>query len=309
MSLGPGFTAWIPIAVILVLVGIPVLAAAVSLRRATSRRRRDDLLAVVGTGASPAAAAAVAGYLARIRRGRRLGMAGGVLATVPLFVTSRPLLVPLAVAAGYLLGVLGSELTVPVPPRGPVRTAQLLVRRARDYVSRAQLAAAAVLAVLVVAAAALLTVRPYPEGLRIACGDGLIGPWYYGWPSAGWRVAAGCVAVAGLASCALVLRRIALRPAVLAGPDATVDQLVRRGSARAAVAASCGLSALTLAALCWSVSALPRPCRADPGLVLLNDLANWAGLGFLVITLAGLMLLDGPVRLRRLRLAQAPPTP
>ncbi|GAA2388883.1 hypothetical protein GCM10010170_100230 [Dactylosporangium salmoneum] len=170
-----------------------------------------------------------AGVLAGLVAGAVVMQTGGSLGRGALFAAP-------AFSACVLAGVLGGELSVR-PAGGPVRTAAVEVRRARDYLprglTRVVATAAAVLAVLLVATTAAGNAddmgRP-GRMLWVACGPDVRegrGPW----PGSYYSVPLAIVVLAGLVAAGAVLHRIAARPRV--GDDDTT----RRRSARAVIAA------------------------------------------------------------------------
>ncbi|MEV5979902.1 hypothetical protein [Streptomyces sp. NPDC052114] len=163
---------------------------------AAARARVDLYARWAGLAAGAAAAWAVAS--------RDDGLGVGILYAIPAF--------GLCAVAGVLLG----DALTP-PPRGPVRSAGLTPRRARDYVPHRVLRflAAQALALVALLAVAAAVAAPDDQGragrsLSATC-QGLtqtVGPWpglFYGAP------VLASLAV-GTAACAWSLRRIARRP-------------------------------------------------------------------------------------------------
>ncbi|WP_055696874.1 MULTISPECIES: hypothetical protein [Streptomyces] len=163
----------------------------------TAARSRVDLCARwAGLAAGAAAAWAVAS--------RDGGLGIGILYAIPAF--------GLCAVAGVLLG----DALTP-PPRGPVRSAGLTPRRARDYVPPrvTRFLAAQALALVALLAVAAAVAAPDDQGragrsLSATC-QGMtetVGPWpglFYGAPV--------LISLAvGTAACAWSLRRIARRP-------------------------------------------------------------------------------------------------
>ncbi|MEU6990040.1 hypothetical protein ABZ953_05175 [Streptomyces sp. NPDC046465] len=163
----------------------------------TAARARADLYA---RWAGLAAGAAVAWAVAS----RDDGLGTGILYAIPAF--------GLCAVAGVLLG----DALTP-PPRGPVRSAGLAPRRARDYVPprMTRLLAAQALALIALLVTAATVASPDDQGragrsLSATCQDmtQTVGPWpglFYGAPVLA-SLAVGTVA------CGLSLRRIARRP-------------------------------------------------------------------------------------------------
>ena len=279
-----GFIWWVPLVALGVVIGIPAAVAAVSSHRGASRRRHRALR--VDDGDAPAAAA-VAGYLARLRRWRSFGLILGVAAALPVAWLVDPRVAGLTVVGGYLLGALTAEATVPVPASGPVRTAELRVRRAVDYVNPALLATDVVLVLVAIAAVPALALRP---GRATCAGVPLPGV-PYDWPALPTRIGAAAVAVGGLAACVVVVRRAARRSRPAEPVDTRVDDRLRQGSARAATVGSFGLPTLVLGLLGASLS-VPA-CGTYDGAATLVHLMNWTGYGLMVLALVSIMFLDG----------------
>jgi hypothetical protein len=181
------------------------------------------------------------------RRWRGAGLAAGIvvaIASVQLGALGRGLLlaVPLC-ALCVLAGVVFGELRISAPA-GPVRTADLQVRRVRSYLPRRLGTAVGIATALLAVVLTLTTAAGSPDDLGRAgrsfarrCSavlSGATGPW----PGSFYALPLGIVVVAGLALAAVALHRVVRRPRQ--GEDPAVDDGLRRQAAEA-VTAACGL--------------------------------------------------------------------
>jgi hypothetical protein len=181
------------------------------------------------------------------RRWRGAGLAAGIIvavASAQFGALGRGLLLAaplcaLCVLAGVVLG----ELRVSAP-EGPVRTAELQIRRVRTYLPRRLTTAVGVATALLVVVLALTTTTGSPDDLGRAgrsfarrCSavlSGGTGPW----PGSFYALPLAVVVVAGLLLAAFALHRVVQRPRQ--GEDPAVDDGLRRQAAEA-VTAACGL--------------------------------------------------------------------
>lgn len=102
----------------------------------TDDERATFLLTEAGLPVDPATMSMATDYLRRTRRGRLFGLISGIAlgTSLPAAAGQAMLALPL-VPAGYLLGVLVSELLTPLPARSAVRSAELRPRRRADLLS------------------------------------------------------------------------------------------------------------------------------------------------------------------------------
>jgi hypothetical protein len=186
-------------------------------------------------------------YLRRTKRGRRYGLiAGLVLGIGPLAGNDQLNLVLPRMLAGYLLGLLASELLAPRPGRPPRRAAALRARQAGDLVPAWARIAPWIVLVPVLAAPLLVRIRPAAGTERTVTASYSCSATNPGWPGLPVLVTAAVIAVAGLAVAELTLRALARR----ARPadnlvTARLDDVVRGMSARAVVGGATALG-LTL---------------------------------------------------------------
>jgi hypothetical protein len=189
------------------------------------------------------------GAPARAVRWRWAGMALGAVVAVVAIATGdsgRGAMIAWPVfGLGVLAGALAGELTVPAPT-GPVRRAQLRVRRVLDYVPRTLgvLVCVATTALFALAAATTLGVSGgwSVTDRDIVCVAGeetyVSGPW----PGAHYAIPSLSVVVVGLVLAGLVLRRVVRRPRLTDVVE--VDDVSRRRSAEVVTAAA-GVLVLT----------------------------------------------------------------
>ena len=240
----------------------------------------EELVVRSGVDANPALLARATDYLVRARRARWIGFAGGVvLGFGPMAGEGgESLLVP-RLLAGYLFGVLLSDLLTPTTTRGGVRAASLHPRSAGDLVPRAALALPW-LTLLPLLATPLLALGWHPHGvtrLNKASGDGVC--------SAYWPHTATLFGIAGLAAISLVLltltlRRLSHRPQP--AEDAAslrLDRVLRARSARAAIAAATALGLTLLNIVGESVyqGTNSYDCTRPMANSLTGNVYSWAG--------------------------------
>jgi hypothetical protein len=204
-----------------------------------------DAEAVVSTAnvdVTPASLARARDYLVRRRRGRRYGLILGLVAGFgPLGGDPQLSLLLPRLLAGYLIGLLISELRTPRPTRPSLRAASLHHRSTADLVPVAGRLLPWLTLVPLFASPAL-AIGHHPRGTtRISGHGGFCSATAY-WPRTGTLIA-----VAGLAAFALLttiytLRRLAHRAQPADDPDmVTLDRALRGRSARSALAASTAL--------------------------------------------------------------------
>jgi hypothetical protein len=176
----------------------------------------------------------------RVGAGRIGGLLIGALAGVIAAWTGHALLSPPLVGIGYLAGVLLIELSSGPRPSGPLRTASLQARSARQYLPRWVIPAALAAGLLVLLAPVAFAVLPRPA-------------YALPWPSPAVSVPLALIAAFALIVGGLLLARVAAlpRPAGGAGSD---DQ-ARANSARAVAGAVLGIQLLCLGAVSIAASA------------------------------------------------------
>src|SRR5215475_14427825 len=138
----------------------------------TNDHQASFLLAEAGLPADPGAMSMASDYLSRTRRGRRFGIIGGLVlgASLPTAARQAMLALPL-IPAGYLLGVLASELLTPLPTRSAVRSAELRARRSAELLPRWARAAYWVLLLPVLAAPLLMLMHRAPGLTRVVTAE------------------------------------------------------------------------------------------------------------------------------------------
>jgi len=208
-----------------------------------------ELVAASGVPAEPARIAQADEYLSRRRRTRWIGLGCGLLAGFGPLAGDQggSLLVP-RLLAGYLFGVLLSELVAPRVARGAVRAASLEPRTAGRLVPRWSLFLPWPLLVLLLATP-LLVIGWHPHGVtRYAGRNGECSASAY-WPTTPTLFGIATVAAVALVLLALSLRRLATRPQPAEDAAAwQLDRSLRARSARASIAAATALG-LTMTAL------------------------------------------------------------
>ena len=192
---------------------------------------------------------AASGATARAVRWRWAGMAVGAIGAVVAIATgdsARGVMIAWPVfGLGVMAGTLAGELTVSAPT-GPVRRAELRVRRVLDYVPRplGGLVCVATTALFALATAAAVGVSGgwtvTDRTIVCAAGDGSFtsGPW----PGTHYTVPSLSVVVVGLVLAGLVLRRVVRRPRLT--DVVAADDVSRRRSAEVVTAAA-GVLVLT----------------------------------------------------------------
>jgi hypothetical protein len=261
---------------------------------------------LVGQAGLPADAALLgtaASYLRRTRHGRRYGLiAGLVLGIGPLAGNSQlDLVVPRALA-GYLLGLLVSELLAPRPDRRPRRAAALRARRPGDLVPAAARTASWIVLVPLLAAPVLAFLRPRPPAGRIVTAgyscQVASGP---GWPAPPVLVTVAAIAMAALVVAELTLAALARRARPADDPAAArLDDVLRQLSARAVVggATALGLTLLGILGLALLPEAQRQVCPHRPGALLpaypwAAHLIPWLQLAPLIVLAAAVLILAG----------------
>jgi len=232
-------------------------------------------------------------YLRRTRRGRRYGLIGGlVLGFGPLAGDPEFSLVFPRMLAGYVLGLLISELLAPRRERPSYRAADLRVRRARDLLPRWAQVTVWLLFLPAFASPLLALAHPVPglthismPGYSCAVGQGE-------WPGLAVLATAAAIGAAGLLAAQLTLTRLAWRPRPADDPDgARLDDFLRGMSARAVAGGAAALALALAAGVSEAVyaGAHDMVCPVRPGATVssypwaasLTPWLQWVSLGLL----------------------------
>jgi hypothetical protein len=258
------------------------------------------LVGEAGLPPDPALIRGASEYLGRTRRGRRYGLIGGlVLGSGPLADHEQVKLVLPLMLAGYLLGLLVSELLAPRPGRRPRRSAALQPRQAGDLLPLwARVACWAVL-VPVLAAPLLALIHRGPGATRITTASYSCWATVRDWPGIPVLVTAAFVGAAGLAVAELSLAALARRARPADDPAAArLDDVIRGMSARAVAGGAAALGLTLLATIGQAVSNdfSSLLCPAHPGPLLpaypwAAALAPWLGLASILSLAAALVIL------------------
>lgn len=204
----------------------------------------------------PALLATASEYVQRTWRGRRFGVIVGIAlgGTLPVAAGQELLALPL-IPAGYLLGVLLSELIAPHRSTPAIRSAGLQPRRARDLVPLWMRTTYWVLLVPVLAAPLLALVHRAPGATRIAT------PTYtclvagFGWPAPRTFVIVGLLGAAGLGLTELTLIALSRRARPTSDPAMTrLDDILRRLSAQSVAAGAAALGMTMIATICDAIA-------------------------------------------------------
>lgn len=264
----------------------------------TNDEQASFLLADAGLQADPVTTSMASDYLSRTRRGRRSGLIGGLVlgASVPAAAGQAMLALPL-IPAGYLLGVLLSELRTPLPTRSAVRSAELRHRRRADLLPHWARAAYWVLLMPVLAAPLLMLMHRAPGGTRISTADYTCYAAVTTWPR-GPLVLAALLGACGLAITETTLAALTRRARPGDDPRlARLDDVMRRMSARSVAAGAAALGLTMLALICQQLDQAGHasicPARPSSGVLpaaypwaaSLVPWAGWAGLLLLVVAL------------------------
>ena len=277
-------------ALAVVYVGVPLLLVGASIWWATRRGRQ-------ASGLSSSAD----GVVQRARRHRGVGLGLGAVAGVVSIWFTHGELAPALVAIGYLFGVLGEVLAVPVPS-GTLRTATLETREAWRYLPRWAVWVAVATAVISLVAPVLFAALPRvsygpwsPDGVDVLPGGTL------SWPSVGTSVPLAAIAVFGVVAAGVVARRVTLLPPVSSDP--VMDEQIRRRIGRAGAGAVLGIELLAVAASAIAASgglAVPQPVGGAD--YLASRILIWTGLFLAASAVAGWCALGSR------RLARVPTT-
>lgn len=206
----------------------------------------------------------------RVGAGRIGGLLIGALAGVLAAFTGHALLSPPLVAIGYLAGVLLVELSSGPRPSGPLRTASLQARSARQYLPRWVIPAALAAGMIVLLAPAAFAVLPHP-------------PQALPWPSPAVSVPLALIAAFALIAGGLLLARVAALPRQAGGAGSGSDDQARANSARAVAGAVLGIQLLCLGAVSIAASAGLASPWAGSGLgYVASRILVWLGLALVV---------------------------
>jgi hypothetical protein len=215
------------------------------------------LIRDAGVPVTPVSLAASVTYIDRTRRARRYGIVLGLIAGFgPLASSSSggSLVIPRMIA-GYLLGLLASELFAPRPERPARRQALLRPRTPDDLIShRARWLPW--LTLLPVVLAPLLLVGWHPRGRSHVTYPNHGGSCsaIASWPGSTYLFAVAGLAVVALAAWEVTLHRLAVRQQPAENPTMrSLDHAMRAHSARSAVAAASALGFVLLAQIASAV--------------------------------------------------------
>ena len=263
----------------------------------TNEERASILLADAGLPDDQGALCMASDYVSRTRRGRRWGLIGGFVlgSSLPAAAGQAILALPL-IPAGYLLGVLISELLTPLRTRTAVRGASLQPRHSADLVPNWARATYWALLIPVLAAPLLTLTHRAPGVARIVtadytCGSGALANW-----PRNPLVLAAVLGATALAIAEITLATLTRRARPGDSPGlARLDDVVRRMSARSVAAGASAVGLTMLAMICQvmdqvgheSVCAVRPPVgggepAAYPWAASLVPWTGWAGLFFLI---------------------------
>jgi len=266
----------------------------------TNDERASLLLADAGLPADSGTMSMASGYLSRTRRGRRFGLIGGIVlgASLPAAAGQAMLALPL-IPAGYLLGVLVSELLTPLPARSAVRSAELRPRRRADLLPHWARAAYWVLLMPVLAAPVLMLMHRAPGVTRIFRADYTCFAAATTWPR-GPLVLAAVLGAGGLAIAEITLAALTRRARPGDDPGlARLDDVMRRMSARSVAAGAAAVGLTMLAMICQELDQAGHAsiCAARPQFGPLPaaypwaaSLVPWTGRAGLLLLLVALLI-------------------
>jgi hypothetical protein len=257
----------------------------------TNDERASFLLAEAGLPADPGTMSMASDYLSRTRRGRRFGLVGGLVLGLCLPAAARqPMLALPLIPAGYLIGVLLSELLTPLPARSAVRSAELRPRRRADLLPHWARATYWVLLMPVLAAPLLMLMHRAPGVSRIVTADYTCWVAAATWPR-GLLVLAAALGASGLAIAEITLAALTRRARPGDDPRlGRLDDVMRRMSARSVAAGAAAVGLTMLAMICQeldqvghaSICAARPPVGPEPAAYLwaasLVPWTGWAGL-------------------------------
>lgn len=285
-----GLVFWMRLGYAAILIGIPLLLGLVLVWRTT---RGHD--------------AAAAGQVRRARLARLTGLGVGALVGVLTVFAAQAFLAPIAVVAGYVVGVHYGELRDTPTPTGAVRVASLRPRAVRQHVPRCAMLIAIVAAALTLLAPAILAAVPTPT----------YGPWHpvpgdpqitlrgttLKWPSFVEWLPLGVVAAGALLVGVLLIHRVLRLPA----DQSDQRESTRRNAVRTITGAVVGTELITLGALTLLTSAgLAVPAPLGGAAYLGSRILVWTGLG---LAATGIVVWLAMSAWRRGRLVPATPPP
>lgn len=264
----------------------------------TNDERASFLLAEAGLPADANTMRMASDYLGRTRRGRRFGLIGGFVlgASLPAAAGQAILALPL-IPAGYLLGVLVSELLTPLPTRSAIRSAELRPRRTADLLPRWLRATYWALLLPVLVAPLLMLMHRAPGVTKIVTADYSCTAAAIAWPR-GPLVLAAVLGAGALAIAETTLVALSRRTRPGDDPElARLDDVMRRMSARSVAVGAAAVGLTMLAMICQALDQVghaslcaTRPPvgfgsqpAAYPWAASLVPWTGWAGL-LLVVT-------------------------
>jgi hypothetical protein len=237
-----------------------------------------ELLASSGIDPSQEHFAFVNAYLVRRRRARWVGLACGLaLGLGPLAETNDIAELVARLLAGYLLGVLLSDLIAPRPGRGEIRAASLRPRSVSDLVPLSALALPW-LTLVPVFATPLLAIGWHPRGATHDASGDCFDRAY--WPHTATLFFIAVLAGAALVVLNVTLHRLAHRAQPAEDTDALqLDRALRARSARAAIAAgtALGLSLISLVGKLVYEGIHSYVCSRPAGTGTVGNVYSWAG--------------------------------
>jgi len=251
----------------------------------TYDERASFLLAEAGLQTDPGTLSMASDYLNRTRRGRRYGLIGGLVlgAGLPAAARQAMLALPL-IPAGYLLGVLVSELLTPLPTRSAVRSAELRPRRRADMLPHWARASYWVLLIPTLAAPLLILMRRAPGVTRIVTADYECSAAAITWPHLSFVLAA-VLGASGLAIAEITLAALTHRARPGDDPAlARLDDVMRRMTARSVAAGAAAVGLTMLAMICQELDQVghasvcaARPVGPEPAYPWAASLVPWTG--------------------------------
>lgn len=217
------------------------------------------------------------------RSARLTGLGIGAAVGIVLIFTTDLWLAPIAVAAGYLLGVLNGELHGTPPQTGSLRVASLQPRTAKHYVPGWAAALAIAAAVLTTCGPIVLAtmptasyppLHPFPQEPSITI-PGATDTW----PSPGLWIPLAVVACGALVGGALLVRRLLRLPA--ASTEAPgLAEAARRNAARAVAGTVAGIELLALGAqTIFASSGISVPNYIGGTAYTASRIMVWSGVG------------------------------